>query len=219
MFEDFIKNFVNFINFISPRRIQRIRKVLDKKSDFICIVLDNINQPHNVSAVLRSFEALGFINVYVVEKNASFKPVKGISNSAEKWLVIKKFKDYNECYDELKNKGYRICVTVPYDETKNTTTPAEVSLTEKIAIIIGNEIEGVSNFFKEKADIFMSIKTYGFVESLNLSVACGIIIYELRKRIEESDRKFYLDSISKSKIFSKWIYNSLHFIKKTKNIN
>jgi len=216
MIEGFIKNFVDFINFLSPRRISRIKKVLDNKSDFVALVLDDINQPHNASAVLRSFEAFGFINVYVVEKKAKFMPVKGISNSAEKWLIIKKFKDYEECYNKLKKEGYRICVTVPYEKEKNIVTPQSISLDKKIAIVIGNEMDGVGDFFKGKADLFMSIKTVGFVESLNLSVACGIIMYELRKKLEEGNVNFYLSPFKKTEIFSKWLYKSIPFISRIK---
>ena len=213
MLEKFINDLVSVVNFLSPRRIQRIKKILNNKTDYVAVVLDDINQPHNATAVLRSFEAFGFLNVYVVEKRSIFKPVKGISNSAEKWIFIKRFKDYDECYQELKKNGYKLCITTPYDENKKTITPENFSFDSKLAVVIGNEVEGVSEYFKERADIFMSIKTYGFVESLNLSVACGIIMYELRKKLENEKIDFRLNQLKKAEIFSKWIYKSISFTK------
>lgn len=209
---DFIKNILKLSQFLSPNRIRKFSSNLKNRTDFITIVIDDIYQGHNASAVLRSCDAFGLIDVYVVEKSNKFSPIKGISQSAEKWLSIKKFSNHKDCYDELKRNDYKICVAIPPSE--DSIYIDEFEFNEKIAVVVGSEMEGVSDFFKERADIFLSIRMYGFVESFNLSVASALILYELRRKLESSKIKWHLNPIKKGKILYDWLHKSVYFADK-----
>ncbi len=217
MIESFIKGIAALSKFLAPRRLKKITYNIKERTDFITVVLDDIYQIHNASAVLRSCDAFGILDVYVVENKNKFQPAKGISNSADKWLNIKKFSNYDECYKELKDNDYKICVTVPPSE--NSVFLDDFEIKEKIAIVIGSEVSGVSDFFKEKADMFLSIKMRGFVESLNLSVSTGIILYEFRKKLENSNIDWRLSPVKKSKTIYKWFKKTVYFSDKITEAN
>lgn len=209
---DLIEKIATISRFLSPSRISRFLKNIKNRTDFITIVIDDIYQPHNASAVLRTCDAFGLSDVYVIEGSNKFTPVKGISQSAEKWLCIKRFKDRQECYNELITNGYKICIATPPNEDSIYLDDFEID--DKIAIVIGSEMEGVSEFFREKADYFLSIKMYGFVESFNLSVACAIILYEMRKKLEKSNINWHISPIKKGKILWDWMRGSVYFADK-----
>lgn len=209
---EFVKNIVKLTQFLSPRRIKKFSSNLKNRTDFITVVIDDIYQGHNASAVLRSCDAFGLVDIYVVEKSNKFSPIKGISQSAEKWLTIKKFLTHEECYEELKKNGYRICVAVPPAE--NSVYLDEFEFDEKIAVVVGSEMEGVSDFFKEKAEIFLSIRMYGFVESFNLSVASALILYELRKKLDKANINWHISPIKRGKILYNWLRKSVNFADK-----
>lgn len=206
---EFVKSLSILANFLSPSRIRKFSSNLKNRTDFITIVVDDIYQGHNASAVLRSCDAFGLVELYVVEGKNKFSPVKGISQSAEKWLEIKRFTNQRDCYNELKRNGYKICVAIPPSE--KSVYIDEFSFDEKIAVIVGSEMEGVSDFFKERADIFLSIRMYGFVQSFNLSVASALILYELRRKLHISDIDWHLPPLKKASLFYKWMKKSVYF--------
>lgn len=209
---DFLKNISVLAQFLSPKRIKKFSSNLRNRTDFLTVVIDDIYQSQNASAVIRSCDAFGLSDIYVIEDKNKFVPVKGISQGVEKWLNIKKFSDRQKCYDELLNEGYEICVAVPPCE--KTVYIDEFEPEGKIAVVVGAEMSGVSDFFMQKADRFISIKMYGFVESFNLSVASSIILYELRKKIEKSDFDWRLSPIKKAKVFYRWMKKSVYFADK-----
>ncbi len=208
---DILKNISLLAEFLSPSRIKKFASNLKNRTDFITVVIDDVYQPHNASAVLRSCDAFGLCEVYVIEDKYKFTPVRGISQSAEKWLEIKRFSTRQSCYDELIYKGYKICVAVP--PSNNSVFLDEFEPDGKIALVIGGEMNGVSDFFMERAEIFLSIKMFGFVESLNLSVAAAIMLYDLRRKIEKRG-DWSLSALKKSKIFYRWMKKSVYFADK-----
>lgn len=214
MIEKILNGISFFARFLNPSRLRTLSLKIKNRTDFITIVVDDIYQPHNASAVLRSCDAFGIVDVYVVEQKGRFEIVKGISNSAEKWLNIKRFKDYESCYKELRENNYKICVSSQF--SRNSISLYDFKVREKLAIVIGSEMKGVSDFFKERADYFLTIPMKGFVESLNLSVAAGIILYELRKKLEESDIDYTLSPILKSRLFYNWVKKDIPYSDKLK---
>ena len=213
---EFIKNFSILASFLSPSRIRRFASNIKNRTDFITVVVDNIYQGHNASAVLRSCDAFGLVDVYVVESKNKFTPVKGISQSAEKWIEIKRFSNPIDCYNELKRNGYKVCVAIPPSD--QSVYIEDLDVDEKIAFVVGSEMEGVSDFFLENADMFVSIRMYGFVESLNLSVACAIILYEMRRKLDSSGVDWRLSPLKKGTLFYKWMRRSVYFADKIKEV-
>jgi tRNA (guanosine-2'-O-)-methyltransferase len=166
-------------------RQEKIDRVLNNRHQGI-IVLEDIHDPHNAAAVWRSADSFGFGKVYIIfDQEATFNPKKvgkASSSSANKWLDFEIFHSTDECYKKLKNDGYKIFVTVLDKEAK------ELGVTKfeetKCAIVFGNEHRGVSQSAIDGADEKIYIPMKGMVQSLNLSVTAGIVMWEyVRQRV------------------------------------
>jgi tRNA (guanosine-2'-O-)-methyltransferase len=147
------------------------------------VVLENIHDPHNVSAIFRTCDAVGVPKVSLVYYQELFPKIgKKSSASAFKWVEREKFKNINECYNNLRNEGFTIYASSITNESINLY---ELDFTKKSAIVLGNEHRGVSDEAANLADKKFLIPMYGMVQSLNVSVAAAVILYEaLRQRTD-----------------------------------
>jgi tRNA (guanosine-2'-O-)-methyltransferase len=168
--------------------------------------LENINDQHNLSACLRSCDAVGVSDVYIVYHGV--QPVRKLGKraaaSATKWLNIHRFYDINECFNELKSKGFKIYTTHLGKESKSLY---DIDLTEPTALCFGNEHAGVSDLALELADGNFNIPQVGMIQSLNISVACAVSLYEAhRQRLSKGyyDQLQYAQSDFEEKV-SDWI--------------
>lgn len=163
-------------------RAEKISRVVKSRHGGI-IVLEDIHDPHNAAAVWRSADAFGFGKVYLIfDKEAKFNPKKvgkESSGSANKWLEFEIFNDTAECYKKLKEEGYTIYATVPNKEAKII---GEIKFKNKTAIVLGNEHRGLSEKAINLADEKIYIPMMGMVQSLNLSVTAGIVMYEYKRQ-------------------------------------
>jgi len=170
----------------SPRRVEKIRKVLAQRQPDLTVVMENIHDPHNVSAVLRSCDAVGILRVellYTVEKFP--RTGKKSSSSANKWLDRRKHKSVDECYGMLRNEGFTIYAT---HLGESSVSLYDLDMTKKVALVFGNEHRGVSDEAATKADANFQIPMLGMIQSLNVSVACAVSLYEvLRQRLAKGD--------------------------------
>ena len=168
---------------MTPAREKRIKEVLTRRQKGLVVVLEDIHDPHNAAAIMRTCDAFGVGEVWLVfDKEKSYNPKrvgKSSSSSANKWLTFRKFKGAGECLDELRKEKYFIVATGLRGKTKDIFS-AELSK-RKIALIVGNEHRGVSEAFLEEADSVVTIPMRGFVESLNVSVATALFIYEITR--------------------------------------
>jgi len=166
---------------MTERRLQKIKTVLSRRQPDLTVVIENIHDPHNVSAILRSADAVGVTEVHLVYTYERFPALgKKSSASALKWVARKKFGSIDECYAELRKKGFLICAT---RITADAHSLYDLDLTRKVAFVFGNEHRGVSNEAAEHADAIFQIPMMGMVQSLNVSVACAVSLYEaLRQR-------------------------------------
>jgi len=165
----------------TEKRIEKIRAVVVKRQPSLKIVLENIHDPHNVSAILRTCDAAGIPKVALVYNIESFPKIgKKSSASAFKWIEREKFKKVEECYKQLRAEGYKIYVSSISEDAKDLY---EIDFLEKSAIVLGNEHRGVSKEAGDLADEKFYIPMHGMVQSLNVSVSAAITIYEaLRQR-------------------------------------
>jgi tRNA (guanosine-2'-O-)-methyltransferase len=170
----------------SQRRIERIKRVLAQRQPDLSVVMENIHDPHNVSAVLRSCDAVGILRVellYTVEKFPRIG--KKSSSSANKWLEVRKHKSVDECYRILRNEGFAIYAT---HLGGSSVSLYDLDLTKKVALVFGNEHRGVSDEAATRADGAFQIPMLGMIQSLNVSVACAVSLYEvLRQRLAKGD--------------------------------
>lgn len=165
----------------TTRRLNRLEKVLRYRQPDLTVVMENILDPHNVSAILRSCDAVGVMEVQLIYSNAEFPDIgKKSSASAKKWVELRKFKNIKQCYDTLHKEGFTIFAT----HLEESRSLYDIDMTKKIAIVVGNEHEGVSQEAARRADGIIKIPMYGMIESLNVSVATAVILFEaLRQRV------------------------------------
>jgi tRNA (guanosine-2'-O-)-methyltransferase len=160
----------------TERRLSRLKEVLKYRQPDLTVVIENIHDPHNVSAILRSCDAAGVMSVQLVYTDTEFPDIgKKSSASAKKWVNRRRFKGIKKCYEKLHEEGYIIYVTRLEKDAKSLY---EVDMTKKIAIVVGNEHEGVSMEAAQLADGIIKIPMFGMIQSLNVSVATAVILFE-----------------------------------------
>jgi tRNA (guanosine-2'-O-)-methyltransferase len=160
------------------RRLERIRDVLERRQPDLTIVLENVHDPHNLAAVLRSCDAVGAMRVYYT-LDVDTKPHRAFSRrssgSAAKWIDIFEYPAIEDCYIQLREQGFAILAT----GGGPTAQPmSDIDLTIPIAIVLGNEMRGLSDAAIEGADQIVTIPMVGMIRSLNISVACAVLLYE-----------------------------------------
>lgn len=162
---------------VTEQRLKRFNQVLQKRQDDLTVVFENIYDPHNLSACLRSCDAVGILKVYFVYDGTQRFPKLGDSSSASarKWVESELFTDIQECYAVLRENDYKIFTT---HLASDSISLYDLNLTEKIALVFGNEHEGISERARLLADGNFNIPQVGMIKSLNISVACAISLYE-----------------------------------------
>lgn len=166
----------------TEKRTAKVEKVLRARQDSLMVVLENIHDPHNVSAIFRTCDAVGVPKVSLVYNVEQFPKIgKKSSASAFKWVEREKYKSIEECYTELRSSGFKIYASAL---NENSVNLFDLNLTGKAAIVLGNEHRGVSVEAAEAADETFMIPMFGMVQSLNVSVAAAVVLYEaLRQRL------------------------------------
>jgi len=167
----------------TSQREERIRSVLVRRQPDITVVLENVHDPHNVSAVLRSCDAIGVLQVHTVytveERPTTFG--RTTSGSASKWIEVVHHESIDACYAALRREGTRILTTALRDDSSSLY---DLDLSQRVALVFGNEKRGATDDAVELADGTIYIPMMGMVESLNISVACAVTLYEaLRQRL------------------------------------
>ncbi len=196
--------------FVSDRRKLRLEEVLTERMRHMTVVLEDVYQAHNASAVLRSCDCFGVQDVHFIENRNKFKISEDVSMGSTQWLTIKKHNQHENntlaCIKELKSKGYRIVATTPHKDDK---TIAELDITKPFALIFGTEITGISQDVFNVADDFVKIPMYGFTESFNISVSAALCMYELTTRIRDAKINYQLSADEKKEIYLEWLKVSI----------
>jgi tRNA (guanosine-2'-O-)-methyltransferase len=190
---------------MTPERKDKLIAVLDKRQADITVVLENVFDPHNISAVMRSCDAVGIQDVYILNTKIPRHKKWGAksSSSAAKWLTIHQFENAEECFAALR-KSFSTILTTHLGS--GALDLYAVDLTKSIALVFGNEHSGVSDEIRALADGNFVIPQMGIIRSLNISVACAVTLYEaLRQR---SNAGYYdqqrLDGVRYSELFRDW---------------
>ena len=162
---------------MTPERSERLNNVLAKRQPALTVVLENVSDPHNISAVMRTCDAVGIQDIYILNTKIGLHEKWGAksSSSAAKWLTVHQFTDAAECFTALRKRFTKIYTT-------HLSTDAvglyELNLTESVALVFGNEHAGVSDEIIGMADGNFLIPQVGIIKSLNISVACAVSVYE-----------------------------------------
>lgn len=162
----------------TSRRVERIVEVLSRRQPDLTVVLENVHDPHNIGAVLRSCDAVGILavhTIYTIEERPDRAYARSTSGSASKWIDVHHHESVEACYEALRATGHRIIVTALTDASLGLY---ETDFTAPTALVFGNEKRGVSEEAVTMADQSMVIPMMGMVESLNISVACAVTVFE-----------------------------------------
>lgn len=170
--------------FISEARKKKFEEILDQRTQYFTVVVEDIFQLHNTSAVMRSCEVFGWQDMYVIEQKYGNTIDKEIALGAQKWVDIHRFSDVNHCINVLKEKEYQIIATTPHEDS---CVLADFDVSKPSALFFGTEKDGLSDAVMKNADGMLKIPMYGFTESLNISVSAAIIIQHLNSKLRSSD--------------------------------
>jgi tRNA (guanosine-2'-O-)-methyltransferase len=167
----------------TKERAEKVKRILSFRQPDLRVVLEEVKNTHNASAVVRTCDAAGILNVDIISASEEPFPVnEAISTRAEKWLQFHFYTSTTDCLTQLKKKGFKIVAT---HLSKDSLSYLDLDYTQPLAVVFGNEAEGISEEALGIADYKIRIPMVGMAQSLNLSVSVGIILYEAMKQRQE----------------------------------
>ncbi len=170
---------------MTPERNERLTSVLNKRQPDLTVLLENVFDPHNISAVMRTCDAVGIQDIYIL--NTKIPPHKKwgakSSSSAARWLTIQQFTNANDCFAAIRKQFSKIYTT---HLSSDAVGLHELDLTESVCLVFGNEHSGVSEEIIAMADGNFIIPQVGIIKSLNISVACAVCLYEAYRQKNEA---------------------------------
>jgi tRNA (guanosine-2'-O-)-methyltransferase len=196
--------------FISDSRRAKFDQVLNFRTRHITLALEDLYQPHNASAVLRSCDIFGIQDIHIIENKNAYTVNKDIALGSPKWLNLHKYRkaDNNtlDCIGKLKEKGYRIVATTPH---KNGYNIEDLPVDKPLALMFGTELTGISDTIREHADEFVQIPMFGFTESFNISVSAALCLHTLVSKLHKTDVDWHLSAEEKDELTLNWLRKSI----------
>jgi tRNA (guanosine-2'-O-)-methyltransferase len=202
------KELITFLEqFTTEERLRQFNKVLENRTKYITIALEDIYQSQNASAVLRTSECYGLQNIHIIENINEYQLNPDVVQGSSKWLNLIKYNETEnntlESIKNLKAQGYRIIATTPHTD--------DVSLEDfdiekgKFALFFGTEVTGLSDEVMKNADEFLRIPMYGFTESFNISVSAAIILQHLVHKLRNSSIEWQLSDSEIDELNLDWL--------------
>jgi len=193
---------------MTPERFEKLTAVLKKRQGDIAIVMENVFDPHNISAVMRTCDAVGVQDIYVLNTKIPRHKKWGFrsSSSAKKWLTAHQFENTKECFDALR-KNYSTILTTHL--SSDAVSLHSIDFTKSIALVFGNEHSGVSDETRAMADGNFIIPQVGIIRSLNISVACAVTLYEAFRQKSNAGQynQQSLSDVRYNELFKEWENN------------
>lgn len=195
---------------LTEERRDRFEEVLSNRTRHITMVLEDVFQSRNTSAVMRSVDGFGIQDIHVIETHNLWSKNRSVSKGASSWLTIHKYRDSEDpvtaCVASLKSSGHRVVATSP---NEGGYTPDTLPLDKPIAIVMGTEFSGISSSLMSQVDDYVSIPMLGFSESFNISVASAIIMNRLSARLKESGINSGLTEEEKQYLRLQWAFRTV----------
>lgn len=204
-----------FEGFLTEKRKDLFKKVLEQRTRHFTVVLEDIFQPHNASAVVRTCDVFGVQDVHAIENKYNNKVSRHVAKGSQKWLNQYRYRKDGDntktCLDSLKEQGYQIIATTPHNDS---CLLQDFDITKKSAFVFGVEAEGVSDYVMENADGFLKIPMVGFTESLNISVAAAIVLQDVTTKLRNSDIDWKLSYEEKETLYYNWVKKTIKNVDK-----
>ena len=196
--------------FLSEDRIIRLEEVLNQRTRHFTVVMEDLFQTQNISAVMRTCECYGVQDVYVVEGKYEFQIHNAISMGSNKWLTLHNYKakehNMRQCISDLKQKGYKVVATLP---SEKSCFLDDLDINTPLAFLFGTELTGLSQEAIDGADIHVKIPMYGFTESFNISNSVAITLSQLVEKLKKSSINWSLSELEKEELMLEWLQKSI----------
>lgn len=191
--------------FVTEKRLNLFKNVVSKRTRFISVVLEDVLNPHDACAVMRSCECFGIQDLHIISQRTPFRLSRGVAVGASKWVSTishRKPSENNtaECLGDLKDQGYRIALVTSKGEPVQN-----VSLEQKTAVVFGSEDLGLSDEAYKYADTLISLPAVGFTQTFNISVCAALCLSSLRTRLEASSLSWQLDDEDRADLMLEWL--------------
>jgi len=193
--------------YLLPERLERLKKVLAGRVLSVTLVLENLHKDFNISAILRTCESFGIQDVHVIPQPGEGKVFRTITQGCHKWLTIHRHEDVPTCFKILKEKGFRILAGA-FGENARTLEQSDFS--GRVALVFSNELEGANPEVLDQVDDFFHIPMSGFSQSLNVSVAAGIVIHHaLRYKLQKGEELERIPPDEAARMLGEWVKKSV----------
>jgi tRNA (guanosine-2'-O-)-methyltransferase len=197
--------------FVTENKVNLFDKILQERTKYITVALENIYQSQNASAVLRTSDCFGIQDIHIIENNNEYNINPDVTLGSSKWLNLHRYNELEnntlEAVNRLKADGYRIVATTPHANDVNLDDfDVEKG---KFALFFGTELNGLSDLVIENADEYLKIPMYGFTESYNISVSAAIILHHLTEKLKKSSIGWQLSDNEKEPIKLDWLKKTI----------
>jgi len=208
------KKLISYLeNIVTVERKQIFKDVLKKRTRHFTVILEDLFQKHNTSAITRSCEVFGIQDIHIIENKYKTYVSNQVGKGSQKWMTFHKYNEQmhntQACIDAVKAKGYQIIATTPHE---NSDFVMDFDVSKKSAFVFGVEKEGVSDMMLDQADGFLKVPMYGFTESLNVSVAAAIVLQDVSTRLRNSNIHWELNPEESDEIYVSWLKKSIKSI-------
>lgn len=214
--------------FLTESRFRKFRDVLSQRTRYVLVVLEDLYDPHNGSACLRSCEACGIQEVHIVEERNAFTTVEGVTMGSARWLDLRRHyspgakgnamlsdehsgASIKQCYAGLRERGYTIVAMTPHPAADKAVAFDRLPLSGPVAVVFGSERDGLSETAMNEADLHTRLPIHGFVESYNISVACALTVFHLAGRIRNEllPGQWQLSREDRDSVLLSWLRRSI----------
>ena len=192
--------------FLTPRRQDLFKQVLEERTRFLTVAIEDVGHLHNTSAVMRSCDAFGVQDIHVIEELKGKRIDREIAMGAQKWTSVKRYDSTKNALAKLKSEGYQIVATTPHHTAHKLE---DFKLDKPTALFFGSEKDGLTETVIEAADEYIYIPTFGFTQSLNISVCAAILLQELTHRMRNSTIDWQLKPEDIKEIKTLWLQRNL----------
>ena len=193
-------------SYLTPRRQQLFKEVLAERTRFLTVAIEDVGHLHNTSAVMRSCDAFGVQDVHVIEELKGKRIDREIAMGAQKWTTVHRYDSTKNALAQLKQNGHRIVATTPHHTAHKLE---DFKLNQPTALFFGSEKDGLTETVIEAADDYVYIPTFGFTQSLNISVCAAILLQELTQRMRNSALDWDLKESDILEIKELWLKRNL----------
>ena len=204
------KNIEYLKQFTSEERYNRIQSIVKQRTRHFTIVVENLFQSHNMSAILRTAECLGIQDVHIIEHNFEYEISKQVSLGSQKWLSIFRYNSTKNntisCLQAVKEKGYKIVATLPHEDNYLLD---DIAIDTKTAFLFGTELNGLTQEAISLADEFVKIPMYGFTKSYNVSVSVALTMMNVSERLRKSQIDWNLSPEEIECLELEWLKKSI----------